>query len=47
MISGIVGRLFVAVAHLRPGAGSEPLAHVGRELVRLESRRPQAPTTSR
>jgi hypothetical protein len=47
MIVGAVGRLFVAVARLRPGPTSEPLAHVGEELLRLERRRPQVPRTSR
>jgi hypothetical protein len=47
MIVGIVGRLFVAAASARPGPGAEPLAHVGRELVRLERGRPQPASTLR
>ncbi|MGD0249720.1 MAG: hypothetical protein ABSB97_02365 [Thermoplasmata archaeon] len=47
MIVGLVGRLFTAAARLRPGPTSEPLAHVGEELVRLERPRPQAARTSR
>lgn len=47
MIEGLLGRLFRAIAGLRPSEGSEDLRHVGDELVRLEQRSGQRPTSSR
>ncbi len=47
MIAGFLGRLFRAVAAVRGGEGSADLDHVGAELIRLEARRGQRPTTSR
>ena len=47
MIPRLLGRLFIALARMRPGPGSEPLGHVGHELVRLERRGPQPARTSR
>jgi hypothetical protein len=47
VIAGIVGRLFRIAARFRSGPAAADLARVGEELVRLEHRRAQAPTTSR
>jgi len=47
MIAGLVGRVFVALARLVPGEGRADLEHVGRELIRLETRRAQRATSSR
>ena len=47
MIVGLVGRLFRAIARIRRSEGSADLDRVGAELVRLEARRAQRPTSSR
>jgi len=47
MIAGWIGRVFRAMARLRPGEAGADLDRVGRELVDLERPRPQAATTSR
>ncbi len=41
MIVGLIGRLFLCAAAVRPVPASTELAHVGDELVRLERRRAQ------
>ncbi|MCI4364479.1 MAG: hypothetical protein L3K10_00210 [Thermoplasmata archaeon] len=47
MMVGLIGRLFVAAARLRPGSAGSDLAHVGEELRRLARPPAQLPTTSR
>ena len=47
MIVGMIGRVFRAVARVRPSDASRDLDRVGEELVGLEQRRAQRPTTSR
>ncbi len=47
MLAGLVGRLFRVAARFTPGAEGRDLDHVGEELVRLERRPAQRPTTSR
>ena len=47
MIVALIGRAFRAVARARPSEGSADLEHVGAELLRLEARRAQRPTSSR
>ena len=47
MLLGLIGRAMKALARFHPGDSSADLEHVGEELVRLDRRRPQPPTTSR
>jgi hypothetical protein len=47
MLLGLIGRAMRAIARLRSGEERADLDHVGEELVRLDRRRPQPPTTSR
>jgi hypothetical protein len=47
MIVGLIGRLFGAVAKLRPGDAGRDLGTVGDELRRLEQVPRQRPATSR
>ncbi|HTP54705.1 MAG TPA: hypothetical protein VML94_07105 [Thermoplasmata archaeon] len=47
MIERIVGRIFQLVGRLRGGDGGRDLERVGRELVDLERRRAQRPSSER
>lgn len=47
MIAGLIGRAFRSLAALRRGDAGDDMDQVGAELLRLERRSPQAPTTSR
>lgn len=47
MLLGVIGRAMKALARFRTGEARSDLEHVGEELVRLDRRRPQPPTTSR
>jgi hypothetical protein len=47
MLLGLIGRAMKALARLRSGEARDDLDHVGDELVRLDRRPVQPPTTSR
>jgi hypothetical protein len=47
MIAGLIGRAFVAVARVVRGDEGQDLDHVGRELLRLETRHAQRDSSSR
>ena len=47
MMVGLIGQLFRALSRIRRSEGSVELDHVGAELLRLEARRAQRPTSSR
>jgi hypothetical protein len=47
VIVGLIGRAFRAIARVQRPEKGEDLGHVGEELLRLEARRAQRPTTSR
>ncbi|MFY9716645.1 MAG: hypothetical protein WAK40_01735 [Thermoplasmata archaeon] len=47
MIEGVIGRIFRVVGRLRGGDEGRDLERVGTELVDLERRRAQRPTSER